>query len=101
MLRIVSLVRVTACVAALCLAGVSADAQVKNKQLASTPTAPAAPAPEKKAHRLVLQVDSADLKSLLQIVDRVLPGRRLGRRGPREPQRQGHQSGTHRQSTAN
>src|ERR1700741_4557948 len=56
MMRFGSLV-VGACIAALCLAGAPAEAQVKNKQVAATPTAQA---PEKKSHRLVLQVNSAD-----------------------------------------
>ena len=47
----------TACVAALALAGPPAMAQGKNKQHASTP---ATQTTAKKAHRLVLQVNSAD-----------------------------------------
>ncbi len=47
----------TACVAALALAGPPAGAQVSNKQIASTPTTQAG---AKKAHRLVLQVNSSD-----------------------------------------
>ena len=57
MTRFGYLVRTMACVATLLLAALPGGADSKNKQLASKP--PAA-VPAKKAHRVVLQVNSAD-----------------------------------------